>query len=827
MLRSMTQNKWFRSSIVLAAVVLAVPAASQTAAPPKDAGWPRVYTNGKATVAIHQPQIDDWKDFLILKARSAVEIVPEPGAKKVLAAVHWEAQTDTSVTQRTVMAKQVSITSFNIPGADAEKNKQMQALAESLLPKQRDAVALDRVLAYLDAGRTTGKQVKISTEAPPIMVSDKPAILVMIDGQPILGPITGTKLTFIVNTNWDLIKDGKDGDFYLLHEKQWLTAEALEGPWKSASKLPKEIRDLPADDNWADMRKALPLSKTNKDLPAPWVYVSNKPAELILTTGAPKYIPIAGTQLSEVSNTKSLLFFHNGDKNYYFLTAGRWFRNANLRGNWEFASDKLPADFQKIPKNHAKAHVLASVPGTMEAQDAVLLASVPQIAVISRAEAAKQAKVDYVGTPEFKPIEGTTLKYGVNTPGDVIQHQDKFYLLQEGVWFVSSSAQGPWAVADMIPQEIYKIPPESPKHNTTYVYVTDSNKETVTTAQTAGYMGMAIGVGIGVAVWGTGYYYPPYYYWGPMYPYPVYWGYPYHAYGAAAWYNPATGFYGRGAVAYGPYGGYGRAAAYNPVTGTYARRAVAYGPYQAGSAGSFYNPRTGARGAGYQYANPYQGWGQGAVAKGDQWARGGYYYDDRGAIGGVKTSEGGKLVAAGNGENRGMIGKTSDGDLYVGKNGEIYKRSSDGQWQQRGDGGWSNVNLSQEQQQRVNDARSQASQTRENRAQSGTTASTRQSQSGGATAGTREGMSRLGQSSTNPGASSRPAGGGLSEAQREQLSGLNRDAGARARGNANYDNWRSQAQNRSRSYGGGSYSGGARSSGGMRSGGARMGGRRR
>jgi len=37
--------------------------------------------------------------------------------------------------------------------------------------------------------------------------------------------------------------------------------------------------------------------------------------------------------------------------------------------------------------------------------------------------------------------------------------------------------------------------------------------------------------------------------------------YPYHTYGAAAWYNPATGFYGRGAVAYGPYGGYGRAAA--------------------------------------------------------------------------------------------------------------------------------------------------------------------------------------------------------------------------------------------------------------------------
>lgn len=126
-----------------------------------------------------------------------------------------------------------------------------------------------------------------------------------------------------------------------------------------------------------------------------------------------------------------------------------------------------------------------------------------------------------------------------------------------------------------------------------------------------------------------------------MYPHPVYWGYPYHSYGAAAWYNPATGFYGRGAVAYGPYGGYGRASTYNPATGIYARRSAAYGPYQAGMATSFYNPRTGAWGGGYRYANPYQGWGQGVVAKGDQWARGGYYYDDRGAVGGIRTRKAG------------------------------------------------------------------------------------------------------------------------------------------------------------------------------------------
>src|ERR1039458_3974515 len=97
--------------------------------------------------------------------------------------------------------------------------------------------------------------------------------------------------------------------------------------------------------------------------------------------------------LSEVVNTESPLFFDNNPKTYYFLTSGRWFRNQQLRGIWEYASDKLPADFAKIPATDPKASVRASVPGTIEASDAVLLASVPQMAVVDRKAAAAEAKV--------------------------------------------------------------------------------------------------------------------------------------------------------------------------------------------------------------------------------------------------------------------------------------------------------------------------------------------------------------------------------------------------------------------------------------------------
>lgn len=64
-------------------------------------------------------------------------------------------------------------------------------------------------------------------------------------------------------------------------------------------------------------------------------------------------------------------------------------------------------------------------------------------------------------------------------------------------------------------------------------------------------------------------------------------------YGFAAWYNPYTGTFGRGAAVYGPYGGAGGFAAYNPRTGTYARGGAVYGPYGSRGFAQAWNPRTG------------------------------------------------------------------------------------------------------------------------------------------------------------------------------------------------------------------------------------------
>ncbi len=79
-----------------------------------------------------------------------------------------------------------------------------------------------------------------------------------------------------------------------------------------------------------------------------------------------------------MNNTESDLFRMGRNGDFYFLVAGRWFKAASLDGPWTFATPTLPADFKQIPVEHPRSRVLASVPGTPQATEAVLLATIPQ-----------------------------------------------------------------------------------------------------------------------------------------------------------------------------------------------------------------------------------------------------------------------------------------------------------------------------------------------------------------------------------------------------------------------------------------------------------------
>ena len=120
---------------------------------------------------------------------------------------------------------------------------------------------------------------------------------------------------------------------------------------------------------------------------APKVFVSTTPAELILLEGKAVYQPVPGTSLQWVSNTESDVFRQGTTGTLYYLVAGRWFQASGPDGPWTFATPSLPEDFQKIPLEHPRSRVLASVPGTQQAAEAILLAQIPQTARVNKKEA--------------------------------------------------------------------------------------------------------------------------------------------------------------------------------------------------------------------------------------------------------------------------------------------------------------------------------------------------------------------------------------------------------------------------------------------------------
>jgi hypothetical protein len=616
-------------------------------------------------VLLYQPQVESWKEYRLLRARMAVAFRRMGTPTPVLGAVVLEGDTGVSSEAGQVRISNIRIVEGRFPALSPSDSDRLLSALRARMTKEDVVVALERITAYLERAETALIPAPLKADPPRIFVSTRPAVLVILDGPPAMAPVPGTDLTYVVNTNWDLLRAG--ATYYLRHEQSWLTAPAHTGPWTPAATLPPGFQRIPRDDkNWDDVRRAVP-GRPLAPAAAPTVFVSEMPAELIVLEGEPKLEAISGTKLSWATNTESDLFRSSTDQRYYYLVAGRWFRADRLEGPWSFGTTTLPADFARIPPNHPRGAVLALVPGTRQAQEAVIQGHIPQTARVERGKVPAPT-VSYQGPPEWKPIEGTPLAYAANSPYDVLKVGDLYYLCFQAVWFVSRSPQGPWEVADKVPREIYQIPPSAPVYHTTYVYVYDADPDWVTYGYLPGYYGSYFAWG--VMAFGTGWYYPSYAYGG------AYWPYAY-TYGAGTWYNEHTGTYGRSAVAYGPYGGAGRAAAYNPTTGTYARGAAAYGPYEARGWAEAYNPRTGTYARTAQGSNVYGRWGTTAVVRGDDWVRTARASGSAGSVAAVRTSSGGSAVVA-----------RGDNNVYVGKDGQVYRRTDAG-WDRYEGGQWS------------------------------------------------------------------------------------------------------------------------------------------
>jgi hypothetical protein len=497
---------------LLAGVSFASAQQGQQAAPAAsvagDMSWPRGFDIGNDQHEVYQPQIESWQGDRIA-GRSAIAVGPKDGAP-TYGVAHFTARAAVDKTAGTVTLGNILIDKVDVPTAPAQAQR-LQAALQQQIPATGITTALDHLQTSYAVSQQIAKEqtVPVRNEPPRIAFSAQPTMLVPVDGQPSLAPVQGApSFQRAVNTRALILQD-QAGTTYVNAAGSWYKARAITGPWLVIAAPPPALLDAAKAASAASTPDPLLPSDGKPPQSPPALMVATQPTELILTTGQPEIAPVDGTSLLTMTNADHAVFIVAATNDYYVLISGRWFKGRDMNGPWTFVpGNALPPDFAKISINDPKANVLVSVPGTPQAKEAAIAATIPQTATVSRAKAS--LNVSYAGAPKFEPIAGTSMSYAVNTPTPVIEvERNRYYAVSDGIWFVANSPAGPWRVADTVPDAIYAIPPSSPLHYVTYVRVYSSTPEDVVVGYTPGYMGVVVDPA-GAVVYGTGYYYPPY-----------------------------------------------------------------------------------------------------------------------------------------------------------------------------------------------------------------------------------------------------------------------------------------------------------------------------
>ena len=468
--------------------------------PSKPSDWPLLLTSEGTTFSVHQPVVDNLTDG-ILTGRAVVVAQPQPPAQPVHGSVTIKALAEVDSASGIASLVDTEVLGVSFPDNVDQTQAWHEFLRFAVPPKITSLPA-----AAVESGRSIAqaRQSAAATEitAPRIIVSERPALLIYIDGNPRYVPVKGTTFMGVLNTRVLLLKDSAE-TYYLHLYDGWVSAPSLNGPWTIASNRPEmsELEQAARASGRVNLLRGRPDSAGNRPMlgaaPLPDILVALQPTALIVLDGPPRYAPVSGTSLVYAVNTSARLFGDAASGYAYVQVDRSWFRAPYLSGPWSHVPQaSLPSDFSAIP---------GAVPS---AGDSNIVAADRRTATL---------RVSLAGDPVLKPIRGTQLNYVANASVPVIQIDiNNWYAVQNGVWFYATEATGPWTVTDRVPPEIYSIPPGVPIYHAIHSRVMASSSDVTY----YGYPGAGSHVGgggaIGVEDEGSDYQYTP--------PSGMYWG---------------------------------------------------------------------------------------------------------------------------------------------------------------------------------------------------------------------------------------------------------------------------------------------------------------
>jgi hypothetical protein len=249
----MKKLKMFLAVVAIACMVggIDVPISTRAAAVPSPAAttsldgpsWPRAVERNGNHILVYQPQLKSWQRYRTLTADTAISITPSAGGKQILGVISWRANTPAHLSLRTVYVSNTEVISSRFSSVDRQQEAELQKKVQQIYPTLTFNISIERMIASLNHGNAPVQSIPGIPEVPPILVNQTPAIVLTVDGKPILTPIEGSTLQYVVNANWDVIYDRTD--YFLLLGKTWPKTKDLAGPSRATTKLPGGMSTLP------------------------------------------------------------------------------------------------------------------------------------------------------------------------------------------------------------------------------------------------------------------------------------------------------------------------------------------------------------------------------------------------------------------------------------------------------------------------------------------------------------------------------------------------------------------------------------------------------
>src|SRR3954471_3981414 len=183
---------------VAAVIAFAFVSSAWAQTPPPDP-WPRVVDLSTGQVLVYQPQINSWTDNQ-LAFRSAMAYKKDNSKEQDFGVIIATTRTQVDRAARTVVFEDLRISKIDFPtvpdrgaGFGSELSKAFAAQVRSM--------SLDKLEASLAANGVKPPAIEVANAVPRVIISNSPAILVPIDGAPVLKAVPNhSRVQRVINT---------------------------------------------------------------------------------------------------------------------------------------------------------------------------------------------------------------------------------------------------------------------------------------------------------------------------------------------------------------------------------------------------------------------------------------------------------------------------------------------------------------------------------------------------------------------------------------------------------------------------------------------------